>query len=119
MTQMDKVGKHMTKITTNKEGGKVVTYRGCPVFSEYPKQGKVVLDTCGYRTLTTKTRINQAANQFGIPIHIFQKKGMFYVSPRKGHEEKTDYGSTKGSRQKRTGKGKNDIDTHVVSGLVL
>ena len=36
----------MTKITTNKEGGKVVTYRGCPVFESYPKQGKVVLDTC-------------------------------------------------------------------------
>ena len=116
---MDKVGKHMTKITTNKEGGKVVTYRGCPVFESYPKQNKVVLDTCGFRTNTTKTRINQAANQFNIPIHVFQKKGMFYVSPTKERKEITDYGSTKGSRQKTTDKGKNNIDTHVVSGLVL
>ena len=117
MAQMDKVGKHMTKITTNKEGGKVVTYRGCPVFSEYPKQGKVVLDTCGYHTNTTKTRINQAANQFGIPIHVFQKNFEWYVSPRAGHEKKTEYGSTKGSKQGF--KGMRDTDTHVVSGLVL
>lgn len=117
MAQMDKVGKHMTKITTNKEGGKVVTYRGCPVFSEYPKQGKVVLDTCGYHTNTTKTRINQAANQFGIPIHVFQKNFEWYVSPTTARKEKVEYGSTKGSKQGH--EGFRSVDTHVVSGLVL
>jgi len=118
MAQTNKVGKHMTKITTNKEGGKVVTYRGCPVFTEYPKQGKVELNTCGWRSNTTKTRMNQAANQFGIPVHVFQKDFEWYVTPRYGHKDKAVYGSTKGSSKVQRG-WTAESDMHVVSGLVL
>ena len=118
MAQTSKIGKHKTRITTNSEGGKVVTYRGCAVFSEYPKKGKVVLDTCGWRTNTTKTRMNQAANQFGIPVHVFQKDWEWYVTPRYGHKDKAVYGSTKGSSRKQVGWTATS-DKHVISGLVL
>jgi hypothetical protein len=39
----------------------------------------VRLDTGGYFTTTTKTRMNQAASQFGLKYRVFQKDKRWYV----------------------------------------
>lgn len=39
----------------------------------------VTLDSGGYRTHTTKTRMNQAANQYGLGYQVFQKDFEWFV----------------------------------------
>ena len=106
MAQLDKVGKHATSITKHGENT-AVRYWSTDVVTF--DNDSVLLNNGGWYTNTTKTRMNQAANQFGIPIHVYQKNWEWYVSPRSGHKDKTTYGwgDTEGE------------DTHVVRGLVL
>lgn len=40
---------------------------------------KIILNSGGHKTQTTKTRINQASNQFGLDIHVFQKDFEWFV----------------------------------------
>lgn len=40
---------------------------------------KIVLNTGGWKTATTKTRMNQASNQFGLEYEVYQKKGDWFV----------------------------------------
>jgi hypothetical protein len=40
---------------------------------------KIILNTGGWFTNTTKTRMNQAANQFNLGFKVFQKNGYWYV----------------------------------------
>ena len=60
--------------TTYAEDGKWtrVTYHNTNVISFTDKI--IVLNTGGYRTQTTKRRMNQAANQFGLGIEVLQRK---------------------------------------------
>ena len=45
------------------------------------KVGKrVTLDSGGWRTVTTKRKMNQAANQFGLIYSVFQRKGQWFVA---------------------------------------
>lgn len=39
----------------------------------------ILLDTGGYKTVTTKRRMNQAANEFGLPYHVFQQNHSWYL----------------------------------------
>jgi hypothetical protein len=39
----------------------------------------IVLNTGGWFTVTTKTRMNQASNQFGLGYRVFQKDFRWYV----------------------------------------
>lgn len=56
------------------DGGMItVTYHGTPVVKFDDK--KIILNTGGYKTATTKTRMNQAANQFGLGYKVEQKHG--------------------------------------------
>ena len=65
--------------TTVAEDGRwtVVTYHRTPVVKFSEKTIK--LNTGGYKTQTTKRRMNQAANQFGLGIEIIQRRGDWYV----------------------------------------
>lgn len=45
----------------------------------------IVLNSGGWRTLTTKTRMNQTANQFALGFSVFQRAGEWFVT----HNDKT------------------------------
>jgi len=76
MASMNRVGSHKTYIRTK---GKTtyVRYHNTDVVSFSPKQIK--LNTGGWKTSTTKTRMNQASNQYNLGFTVYQKKGSWYV----------------------------------------
>ena len=41
---------------------------------------EIVLRTGGWKTVTTKLRMNQASNQFGLDYSVFQKNHEWFVS---------------------------------------
>lgn len=84
MAQQDRIGRHMTSIYTQ-DGWTRVVYHETAVVS-FSLSGKgIVLDTGGYFTPTTKTRMNQASRQFDLGYHVFQKAGKWYAD----HDGKT------------------------------
>jgi len=72
MSQQYKLGKLHTTVTRQGEST-IVTFHTTPVVTFGGK--KVTLDTGGWFTPTTKTRMNQASRQFGLGFSVFQKKG--------------------------------------------
>ena len=60
-----------------------VTYHETRVFEILP-DGRVRLDSGGWRTATTKKRINQAARHFGRRFSVYAKNGDWYVSTKNG-----------------------------------
>lgn len=65
--------------TTVAEDGRwtTVTYHRTPVVKFTEKTIK--LSTGGYKTQTTKRRMNQAAHQFGLGYEVIQRKGDWFV----------------------------------------
>lgn len=78
MPQMDNIGKHKTTIQSSGDVT-VVTYHATPIVTINHREGTVTLDSGGWRTKTTKTRMNQAASEFNLPYHIYQKRYKWYV----------------------------------------
>lgn len=78
MGQMQTVGKTATSIARDKDGVLRVTYHGTSVVTVYPN-GRIDLDTGGWWTVTTKARMNQASNQFGLGFQVYQKDFQWYV----------------------------------------
>jgi hypothetical protein len=78
MAQQSTIGKTATTIATDAEGIMRVTYHSTPVVTIYPS-GRIDLDTGGWFTPTTKTRMNQASNQFGLRFYVYQKDSRWYV----------------------------------------
>jgi len=58
-------------------GDTVVTYHGTEVVRF--NQLLVFLNTGGWKTATTKLRMNQASNQFDLGFQVFQSKHEWYV----------------------------------------
>lgn len=48
------------------------------------REAWVILNSGGWRTVTTKTRMNQAANQFGLGYGVYQRKGEWFVDTPDG-----------------------------------
>ena len=77
MAQQYKVGAHKTRIYTDDAGYKCVLYHSTNVVrfnNDY-----IILDTGGYFTTTTKSRMNQASHQFGLGYHVYQSNYDWYV----------------------------------------
>ena len=77
MATMKRIGSHKTSITT-RDGWHVVTYHKTDVVSW--SDTLVRLDSGGWLTPTTKTRMNQAANQFGLNFRVYQERGSWFVN---------------------------------------
>ena len=45
----------------------------------------VTLNSGGYETVTTKRKMNQAANQFALGFGVYQRKGEWYVDDAQGN----------------------------------
>ena len=43
-------------------------------------QDRVTLNSGGWRTVTTKARMNQAANQFALPYRVWQKDFSWFIT---------------------------------------
>ncbi len=78
MGQTQTIGKTATTISRDQDGVLRVTYHSTNVVTVYPN-GRIVLDTGGWQTATTKARMNQASNQFGLGFCVYQKAFQWYV----------------------------------------
>lgn len=81
MARLSKVGTHATRIRSNEDvDGKYteIDYHNTTVVTFYNK-GKIILKTGGWKSQTTKTRMNQASNQFNLGYRVFQKDNAWYV----------------------------------------
>ena len=76
MAQTQQVRGVETTILTENDTTKVI-YRGTVVVEFSPDQIK--LNSGGWRTVTTKTRMNQAANQFVLGYEVYQRDFAWYV----------------------------------------
>lgn len=77
MGQQQTVGKHKTTVSVSDGWTRVVYHKTTVVKFN---QSQIVLDTGGWITSTTKTRMNQTSNQFGLGFGVHQKNFQFYVS---------------------------------------
>ena len=70
MASLDKIGSHATSVYTH-EDTTYVKYHWTNVVSF--NRDEITLNTGGYFTNTTKTRMNQTSNQFGLGFRVYQK----------------------------------------------
>ena len=81
MGQTQKVGSHKTAIYTSRA---YVSEFICVQYHDTVivrfNAEKIVLDSGGWQSRTTKVRMNQASNQFNLGYQVFQKKHAWYVS---------------------------------------
>jgi hypothetical protein len=77
--QTQRLGKTATTVQT-RDGQTEVQYHDTVVvaFDEV----SVTLDSGGWRTASTKGRMNQAANQFDLGFQVYQERGEWYVVMR-------------------------------------
>jgi len=80
MTQTNQIGTHRTAVFTDDEGYINVIYHTTAVFKYNPTDKKLILNSGGWNTQTTKSRINQACKQFNIPIEVYQKDFIWYIN---------------------------------------
>jgi hypothetical protein len=78
MGQQSRIGKVATTVKRDAGGTLRVTYHST-VIVEVSPEGRVTLDHNGWKTATTKTRMNQASNQFGLGYSVWQRKGGWFI----------------------------------------
>ena len=76
MSQTHTVGAHKTSIV-QLEGLTSIVYHNTPVVQFNNEE--IVLDSGGWDTRTTKTRMNQASNQYGLGFEVYQVNYTWYV----------------------------------------
>lgn len=54
-------------------------YRTAIVTWSKKRGGRIILNSGGWTTATTKTRMNQVANQYNLGYHVYQEKHEWYV----------------------------------------
>ena len=77
MSQQNKLGSGHTTIKTDKSGITTVTFWNTDIV--YFSKEVIMLNSGGYRTATTKTRMNQASNQFNLGYQVKQENYKWYV----------------------------------------
>ena len=71
------VGDYQTKIQAAASGKTQVIFYQTPVVT-FDDQA-ITLNTGGWWTRSTKVRMNQASQEFGLGYRVFQKKGEWFV----------------------------------------
>jgi hypothetical protein len=76
MGQQHTIGKGNTTVKSTPDSLSVVFHNTEVV----RRTGNTIrLDTGGFRSATTKTRMNQTANQYGLPFSVYQKQYNWFV----------------------------------------
>lgn len=79
MAQTRRLSKNNTKVFQGPYGLNVRFHD--TIIIQKKLDGTIVLDSGGWRTVTTKTRINQFANEYcGGRFGVYQKKGEWYLT---------------------------------------
>lgn len=87
MSQTAKIGKANTVIVPQPDGALSITLYQTEILRYWTKDRKVRIDTGGYYTVTTRTRLNQAFNEWGLPLSVsFSKKDGNVVTEHVGDE---------------------------------
>lgn len=76
MGQMQQVSKNNTAIMTEDGLTKIILHSTVVVSFNHEK---VILNSGGWRTVTTRARMNQASNQFGLGFTVCQKNFDWFV----------------------------------------
>ena len=76
MAQQDTIGTHKTTVKGT-ENGLSVVYHWTEIVRTTPTE--IHLDTNGWWTNTTKTRMNQTSNQFRLGFTVYQKNYEWYI----------------------------------------
>lgn len=77
MPRMDRLSNYRTTIAS-KNGNTCITYVST-VIVEFDREC-IILRTGGWRSVTTKNKMNQAARQFDLPYGVHQTKGEWFVN---------------------------------------
>lgn len=83
MAQQTRLGRHATTVATGCDDVTRVTYHNT-VIVEFDLNKTVTLDSGGWQTATTKTRMNQASSQFNLGYSVFQKDFDWFVRLESG-----------------------------------
>ena len=78
MTQQKRVGSHKTTVK-NKDGQVIVSYWNTDVFKYDNNTNILSLNTDGWFTNTTKTRMNQALNEFMGKGRVYQENNNWFL----------------------------------------
>jgi len=79
MSQQYQVGKTATVVHKNQNTNMMnVIYHDTIVVAW--DDTKIILNTGGWRTATTKTRMNQASNQYQLGYNVYQKDWSWFIS---------------------------------------
>jgi len=76
MSQLQSIGSHKTTISTDDEFTRVVYHSTAVVKFNHQK---VILNSGGWLTATTKARMNQTSNQFNLGFTVYQKDFEWFV----------------------------------------
>ena len=79
MSQTRTVGRTATTVARGNDGALRVTYHSTDVVT-VNQDGSITLNTGGWRSKTTKLRMNQASNQYGLGYQVWQKDWEWFVT---------------------------------------
>jgi len=79
MARQDTIG--TTSTTVMGDGDEVRVQYHATVVVRFDRR-QIVLDSNGWRTVTTKTRMNQTSNQFNLGFAVYQREYVWYVDYR-------------------------------------
>ena len=81
MGQMQTIAKRKTRITTE-DGIIRVRYHSTDVVTF--DDATITLRTGGWKTVTTKARMNQTSNEYGLGFLVYQEKFLWFVRTKAG-----------------------------------
>jgi hypothetical protein len=70
MSQIQKISKNNTVVLSNKDGSTSVILHTTEIVRHWPQDRKLRLDTGGWFTPTTRTRMTQCFRQWGLPVRV-------------------------------------------------
>lgn len=76
---MSSLSNHATTVATDRAGITRVTYHKTAIVAVDRAEGTVTLDSGGWRTYTTKLKMNQAAENLSLPFDVIQRNGIWLV----------------------------------------
>lgn len=77
MGQMSRISTNNTKVAHDAVGWTVHLHGHLIIRRE---GNTITIDTCGYNTVTTRARVNQACNEFGLPFGVGCHQGNIFVA---------------------------------------
>ena len=92
MPRMDKLSSYKTTISATDDGRQQVIYQKTPIVVWGDKT--ITLRSDGWETVTTKRKMKQASNQFGLGFGVRQQNGIWFVDLPSGGVTKFEDGMT-------------------------